>query len=62
MMNVTNIKWVTDGYDVDLPTELEIPERFIDEDGVVDEDMVSDWLSDAVGWLHDGFQIEKIED
>ena len=61
MVNVTNIKWVTDGYDPDLPTELEIPERFIDEDGV-DEDAVSDWLSDTFGWLHDGFRIEEIED
>lgn len=61
MVNATNIKWITDGYDVDLPTELEIPEQFIDEDGV-DEDAVSDWLSDVTGWLHDGFRIEEIEE
>ena len=48
MVKVINIKWETDGYEVDLPTELEIPERFIDEYGI-DEDAVSDWLSDETG-------------
>lgn len=56
MAKVINVKWVTDGYDVDLPKELEIPERFIDENGI-NEDAVSDWLSDETGWLHDGFEI-----
>lgn len=56
MAKVINVKWVTDGYDVDLPKEFEIPERFIDEDGI-NEDAVSDWLSDETGWLHDGFEI-----
>lgn len=56
MAKAINIKWETDGYEVDLPEEFEIPERFIDEDGV-DEDAVSDWLSDETGWLHDGFEI-----
>lgn len=41
---------------MDLPKEFEIPERFIDEDGI-NEDAVSDWLSDETGWLHDGFEI-----
>lgn len=36
-MKVTNIQWETDGYNVDLPTELTIPEDFIDKYGV-DED------------------------
>ena len=51
-----------DGSIVEIPNtkitreEFEIPERFIDEDGV-DEDAVSDWLSDETGWLHDGFEI-----
>lgn len=56
MAKVINVKWETDGYDVDLPTEFEIPEEFIDEDGI-DEDAVSDWLSDKTGWLHNGFDI-----
>ena len=56
MAKVINVKWETDGYDVDLPTEFEIPEEFIDKDGI-DEDAVSDWLSDKTGWLHNGFDI-----
>lgn len=56
MAKATNIKWETDGYDVNLPNEIEIPKEFINFDGV-DEDAVSDWLSDTTGWLHDGFTI-----
>lgn len=58
MAKVVDIKWETDGYDVDLPTEMEIPEYFIDGDGI-DEEAVSDWISDETGWLHDGFRIEE---
>lgn len=57
MARVINIKWETDGQEVDLPNEIDIPEKFIDEDGI-DEDAVSDWISDETGWLHDGFEIE----
>ena len=56
MAKAVDIKWETDGCDVELPTEMEIPERLVDEDGI-DEDAVSDWLSDETGWLHDGFRI-----
>lgn len=57
-MKVVNIKWVTDGSDIVLPLEMEIPEEFIGENGV-DEDLVSDWISDETGWLHDGFEIAE---
>ena len=57
-MKVVNIKWVTDGSDIVLPSEMEIPEEFIGEDGV-DKDLVSDWISDETGWLHDGFEIAE---
>jgi len=57
-MKVVNIKWVTDGCDVALPSEIEIPEEFIDENGV-DEEFISDWISDEVGWLHNGFEIAE---
>ena len=57
-MKVVNIKWVTDGSDIVLPSEMEIPEEFIGENGV-DEDLVSDWISDETGWLHDGFEITE---
>lgn len=56
MAKATDIRWETDGYNVDLPTEMEIPSRFIDDDGI-DEDAVSDWLSNTTGYLHSGFNI-----
>ena len=34
MAKVINIKWETDGQEVDLPNEIDIPEKFIDEDGI----------------------------
>lgn len=56
MYKVINIKWETDGCEVDLPSEVNIPERFIDKDGV-DEEAVSDWLSYTFEYLHDDFEI-----
>lgn len=55
-MKAVNIKWDTDG-DLELlytlPKELEIP------DGMVDEDEISEWLSDQEGLCHNGFEIVK---
>lgn len=53
-MKAINIKWDTDG-DMkllkQLPTEMEIPE------GMTDEDEISDYLSDEIGFCHDGFEL-----
>lgn len=56
MYKAINIKWETDGHKVDLPCEVNIPERFIDKNGV-DEESVSDWLSYTFEYVHDGFEI-----
>ena len=48
-MKAYSIEWETDGEDVDLPEEIEIPE------GMTDEDEISDYLSNMVGFLHKGF-------
>ena len=58
MSRVKNIKWEADRYDVKLLTEFEIPEHFCN-DGIIDEDAVSDWISKVTGWLHNGFEIEE---
>lgn len=42
-MNV-KVEWETDGEAVDLPEIVTVPED-------VEEDQVSDWLSDEFGWL-----------
>lgn len=53
-MITANIKWDTDG-DKELPNQLpqsvEIPE------GMADVDEVSDFLSDAYGFCHAGFDL-----
>ncbi len=41
MYKAINIKWETDGYEVDLPNEVDIPERFVDKNGV-DVESVAD--------------------
>lgn len=56
MAKVINIKWETDGYEIDLPNEVTIPDCFMDSDAGPDVDAISDWLSDMSGWLHDGFE------
>ena len=43
-MLVSNIKWETDGEEIDLPTEVEVA------DGL-DDDQITDYLFDTYGWL-----------
>lgn len=55
MMKVKNIQWDTDGdFEIlnNLPTEMEIPE------GMTDEEEISDYLSDTIGFCHYGFELE----
>ena len=53
-MKAVNIEWDTDGEDVALPTEIEIP------NGIYFEDDISDYITDMTGFCHKGFEI--IED
>lgn len=54
-MKATNIIWDIDeneyDEDLDLPTEIEIPE------GMDDKDEISDYLSDLTGFCHKGFEL-----
>lgn len=52
-LKATNIIWDTDGEDVDLPKEIEIP------DGMADEDEISDYITDQTGFCHKGFALER---
>jgi len=45
-----SVKWETDGAQVDLPEEVDIPEG-------IEEDEIADWLSDEYGWLVNSFLI-----
>jgi hypothetical protein len=46
-MKIKNITWETDGEEVDLPTEVDLPNG-IEPD---DDDAINDYLSDTYGWL-----------
>lgn len=50
-MKAINILWDTDGEDVNLPTEIEIPDNIDPEN----EDAISDYISDVTGFCHKGF-------
>ena len=53
-MKAINIKWDTDDQVVDLPTEVEIPEGY-------SEDEVADYLSDEYGYCVFNFDIDGDE-
>ena len=46
-MKIRNIVWATDNEEVDLPTEVDLPNG-IDPD---DYDTINNYLSDTYGWL-----------
>lgn len=50
-MKAVNILWDTDGEDVVLPNEIEIPY------GIIDEDEISDYISEETGFCHCGFEL-----
>jgi hypothetical protein len=46
-MKIKNITWETDGEEVDLPAEVDLPND-IEPD---DDDAINNYLSDTYGWL-----------
>jgi hypothetical protein len=50
-VKVVNIKWDTDGENIELPNEIELPF------GMVDEDEIGDYISDETGFCHYGFEL-----
>ena len=53
----TNIKWDTDGEEVDLPNQMVIPDKVHD-----DVNAIGDYLSDETGFCHFGFGLLKSND
>ena len=49
-IKVSDIKWVTDGEVVELPTEVEVNDDLSDDE-------IADYLSDTYGWLVDSFSL-----
>lgn len=59
-LTIENIKWETDGQEVELPETVEVnAEDYTDENGEIDMDGLSDWLSDEYGFLHLGFDVSE---
>lgn len=54
MAKIINIKWETDGEDVTLPNEMELPSN-IDAD---DFDAIDNYLSDETGWLVESYELD----
>ena len=54
-MIVSDIKWVTDGEVVELPTEVEVNDDLSDDE-------IADYLSDTYGWLVEGFALPMDDD
>ena len=54
-MKAVGIIWETDGEEIDLPTELKLP----DDMDKKDEDAITDYLSDEIGWLVISYKIEE---
>ena len=52
-MKAINIDWDVDYEEEleDLPTEIDIPEE------ITDEEEISDYISDATGFCHYGFEL-----
>lgn len=51
MLKAINIIWDTDGENISLPTEIDIPE------GITDEEEISDYISNKTGFCHCGFEL-----
>jgi len=51
-----DIVWETDGEDVNLPTEVELPKDFGDDD-----DAIVNYLSDEYGWLVVSYERDSVE-
>ena len=63
MLKAINIKWDTDGnmevFD-ELPTEMIIPnelEELYKKDREYALEEISDWISDEIGFCHNGFEV-----
>jgi hypothetical protein len=57
----TNIKWDSDGEDIDLPTELtiDIPnDVFVKMDGEEIDEFISDYITNEIGFCHMGFSLK----
>lgn len=53
-MKATNIKWDTDG---DMELLKQLPVEMVISENMIDEEEISDYLSDETGFCHYGFDL-----
>ena len=69
-MKAINIQWFIDEENIDkdtleeiratLPTEVDLPDDIVDmgeDKDDIDEDAISEYLSDLTGYLHSGYEL-----
>lgn len=63
-MKATNISWETDGQEVSLPNEVDLPFGIVDttccenwQECENNSESVNDYLSDKYGWLVNNYSI-----
>ena len=65
-IHIFDIDWNTDGELIDdLPQEMAVKddeEEFVDDDGEINNGLISDWLSDRTGWLVNSFSWKFIDE
>ena len=54
-MKVSNIKWETDGQEVNLPSEVEVEDNMSDYE-------IADYLSDTYGYLVEEFSVPMTDE
>lgn len=55
-MLATDIEWDTDG---DMEALKRLPKNMVIPDDMTDEDEISEYLSDATGFCHFSYKLEK---
>lgn len=57
-VKVKNIQYDTDGFEVELPSELliKVPSEYTDVEDI--DDFISDEISNITGYCHFGFDVE----
>lgn len=59
LVKAININWDTDGEEINLPTEIEIPNGIAkDYEENLNNDAISDYISDVTGFCHYGFELD----
>lgn len=58
-MKAINIRWdIDEDYDEDLDTLQMLPDEIEIPEGMIEEDEISDYISDVTGFCHNGYDLD----